>query len=279
MTLNAVELCTLIEHLGEQWQTHGLEAATWHQPAARKGRRFVGSDVARVAVVNGFARQVHTTATGVLLLIGADMPNAAIPLVRQMYECAMSAIWLIQSEDDHGIKAMLDEHSRGRIAIQRDARQAVSAVFREGADEIANTSREPFVGSLDSVRNFEQICGDLSPGGKDAYIYYRLLSTFSHASLGVADMYYDSALPEDSSTPQQRRHARQPIEPKTLLFFSAISMVWSARAFTYSSRSTVHRRVLRDAARQLEINPEIGLSDQYRKRHSAARRTPTTPAK
>jgi hypothetical protein len=273
MTLAAAELRTLIEHLREQWDIHGLGTTTWHQPAAREGRRFVGSDVARVAAVEGLTRHVHETASSVLLLTEAGQVNSALPLVRLMYECALNAVWLMQSKDDHGIKALLDEHSRNRLAIQRDARQAASQVFRDGADDVADTDREPYAGSLDSTRNFENICKDLSPGGTDAYIFYRLLSSFSHASLEVSEFYYLKALPETPGLPQRRLKPRRPLNPDTLLFFAATSMVWSARAFTYSSHNKAHRSVLRHAAGRLEISAELGLSERYRRRHSAFRKT------
>lgn len=272
MTLKADELRELIEHLNAQWALYGTSATTLYQPAARRGRPFEGSDVARAASVKGLASHVHETAAAILTLLGAGHLNAAIPLVRQAYECSLIAVWLIQSTDDHGIKAVLAEHTRTRLALQRDARQAASPVFREGADEIADTDSGPFLGTFDSVRNFEQICLDLAPGGSDAYIYYRLLSTYSHASLGVSDLYWDASPPGAPYQPRARPTPNQPLTEATLLYFVAISMVWGGRAFTYSSRSKPHRSVLRDAAKELEINSEIDLSGRYRERHAAKRR-------
>lgn len=273
-TYTVDQLRELIDHLLEQWAEHST-GDTYRQPAARRGRSFTGTDVARVAIVDGFARHIHKTAEAVITLIDAGHVTATVPLVRQMYECALSAVWIIQSKDDHGVKALLMEHTRNRRALQSDVRQAQSAVFREGAEDLADTDPTPFVGSLDNIRNFKGICLDLAPGGVDAYVYYRLLSTYSHASLGVTDLYF-TASPNDTYAPRRRASPETPIGVEMMLFFAAISMVWGARAYTYTSHDKAHRSVLRDAARALGINSEIGLSEHYRKRHSARRAQPTT---
>lgn len=272
-TRNLDELRELIEHLLTQWALHS-DGGTYRQPAARRGRSFTGPDVARVAIVDGFARHIHKTAGAVVALIDGGHVTAAAPLVRQMYECALSAVWLIQSADDHGVKALLAEHTRNRRALQGDILQARSAVFREGAEDLPDTDPTPFIGSLDSVRSFKGICLDLEPGGVDAYVYYRLLSTFSHASLGVTDLYFAPS-PQGTYAPHRRPVPRTPISADMMLFFAAISMVWGGRAYTYASHDKAHRSILRDAARYLGINAEIGLSDTYRKRHSTRRQQPT----
>ena len=118
------ELRELIDHLREQWHEHAGPGIPLHQPAARKGRPFVGADLARLAAVHGLVRHVHENAAAVALLLDHDHVNAAIPLVRQMYECSLTAVWLVQSEDDHGIKALLAEHVRNRTTLQGEARKA-----------------------------------------------------------------------------------------------------------------------------------------------------------
>lgn len=268
----------LIEHLLEQWERYGGPGTELHQPLARRGRPFEGTDIARLAAVHGLVRHVHENAAAVTLLIDHNHINAAIPLVRQMYECALTAVWLIQSEDDHGVMALLAEHVRNRKTLQAEARKATSQTFRDGADEIADTGNESYLGSFDSLRNFQSLCLDLAPGGTDAYIYYRVLSTYSHASLGVTDLYYSTPSPDQPFEPRALPAARLPLDASALAFFAATSMVWGARAFTYTSRSREHRSILRAAARQLEVNAEIDLSDYYRKRHATKRKESAKPA-
>jgi hypothetical protein len=276
--LETSELREIIDHLQEQWQLHGAPGTTLHQPAARRRRPLVGMDLARLAVVHGLVRHVHETAKAVALLLDHDHVNASIPLVRQMYECALTAVWLVQSREDHGIKALLAEHVRNRKSMQREARKASSQTFREGADDIADTDIDAVAGSFDSVKSFQGLCLDLSPGGTDAYIYYRVLSTYSHASLGVTDLYYSTSTPGGPKETHSLPVARRPLDTSTLSFFTAISMVWGARAFTYISRDQTHRSILRSAGHQLEIDPEIDLSEFYWKRHQAQRRKAASTA-
>lgn len=268
-TRNLDELRELIDHLLTQWALHS-DVGTYRQPAARRGKSFTSPDITRAAIVDGFGRHVHKTAAAVVTLIDAGHVTAAAPLVRQMYETALTAVWLIQSTEDHGVKALLSEHTRNRRALQGDIRQARSAVFREGAEDLPDTDPTPFIGSLDSVRSFKGICLDLEPGGVDAYVYYRLLSTYSHASLGVVDLYFAPS-PVGTYLPHRRPDPRKPISADMMLYFAAISMVWVARAYTYISHDKEHRSILRDAAKYLDVNPEVGLSDNYRKRHSTRR--------
>lgn len=272
MTLQVEELRNLIEHLRAQWLEHGLPAQKWVQPAARKDKPFEDSDIARIATVKGLARHVHETAAAVALLADHGHVNAMPPLVRQMYECALTAVWLMQSEDDHGIKAVIAEHARNRAAIQRDARRASSPVFRDGAEKVADTDVTPFADTFDSVRNFEGVCNDLTAEETDAYIVYRRLSTYSHAALEVVDLYFERTVPHRGYAPLSKRVPSEALGLHSLLHIAACAMVWSARAFTYSAKSDPYRSALRTAARKLEISAEVSLSDTYRMRHATKRR-------
>ncbi|CAI9385814.1 DUF5677 domain-containing protein [Microbacterium sp. T2.11-28] len=271
MTVDADELRDLTDQLLDLWQAHGV-AQPLHQPAARRGKRFEGHDVARLTAIVGLTRHVHETASAIALLIDAGQINTAIPLVRMAYENALTAAWLAQSEEDHGIRAFLLEHSRQRAALKTNSLKAASATFREGASQIADADSTGLTGSLDSARQFHDICLDLAPGGEDAYIYYRILSAHSHASVGIADLYFARA-PSDDTMPAWRE------EPDIafggagpLLFFTACAMVWSARTFSYVTRDQGHRDELRRIARELKIQSDLKLSDHYRRRHAQRRR-------
>lgn len=110
-----------------------------------------------------------------------------------------------------------------------ELRQARSAVFREGAEDLPDTDPTPFIGSLDRFRSFKGICLDLEPGGVDAYVYYRLLSTFS-PPLSVSLTSASHRAPKGTYAPHRRPVPRTPISADMMLFFAAISMVWGGRA-------------------------------------------------
>jgi hypothetical protein len=270
--LTGSELRTVIDELQSAWQAHG-DADSLYQPAARRDQRFTGEDAARVAIVHGWARHLHETARAAALLLDNRMTNAALPLVRQMFECALTAVWVVQSKDQHGVRAIIREHSRSRRAFAIDAHKAASPTFRESADDIADSELAHDLATSDSSRQFRDICLDLSPGGVDAYIYYRVMSSYSHASLAVTDLYYKAADPGSGAMPYRLAEPRAAIPADTLLYFVAVTLVWGARAYTYTSRDHTHRSVIRRAAHTLQVNSEIQLSDHYRRRHAKPRTT------
>lgn len=273
MKLSDAELRDVIDELQDAWREHG-DADLLHQPAARRDRPFTSEDVARVAIVHGWARHLHETAKAVVLLLDNEMTNAALPLVRQMYECALSAVWVVQSQEQHGVRAIISEHVRTRRAFAREAEKAESPTFRESAGEIADIEARDDLASNDNARQFRDICLDLTPAGVDAYIYYRVMSSYSHASLAVSDLYYKKADPDRGPLPYRLPEAQAAIPADSLLYFVAISLVWAARAYAYTSRDQTHRSIIRRLARTLEVNSEIQLSAHYRRRHAKTRTAP-----
>lgn len=264
MTLGRDELRTMLEELQGQWAEFGGPQPL-HQPASRRGGAFTRADLARITAVYGLTRHVHETARAIGVLLDNDLTNSAIPLVRLAYESALTAAWLVQSKDDHGISAFLHEYNRTRAALQKDALEAASMVFREGAKQVSDADPKAFEGSNDSVRRFHDICLDLAPGGKDAFVYYRLLSGYSHASVNVSDLYFEP--PPVGEPMPAYRDPREALGKPILLFLTTSSMVWSARAFSYLSGDKQHRSRLRRSARALEIKADLHLSEHYHRRH------------
>ncbi|MGZ0712298.1 DUF6988 family protein (plasmid) [Coraliomargarita sp. W4R53] len=241
------------------------------QPRARSGKPITKSDVARMESVVGLARHVHETARAIRLLVDSDHANAAVPLVRLVYECALTATWLVQSENHDGVKAFMHEYTRQQTNLQSVLKRSIVEIFSEGADDVAETNMDAHLGSADNARRFDLICEDLAPGGTDAYLYYKALSSYSHAGVRVVDLYFSAPAPGDQ-VPPPRREPRSALGEDLLLFLSNASMVWSGRAVTYISKNQSYRGTLRRAARALEVTPEIQLSSAYRKRHADARR-------
>ena len=263
----------VVVELGAVW--HEFDGAqSLHQPAVRRGKKFVGSDLARMTAVWGLACHVHETARAIILLHDNNMMNQAIPLVRLAYENSLTAAWLVQSKDQHGIRAFLHEYNRTRAALKKDVLESFSATFREGAPGITDAEPADFEGSADSVRRFGDVCLDLAPGGKDAFVYYRILSAYSHASPNVADLYFqrsgDGPVPEYTG-PQEALGA------PLLLFLTGASMLWAGRAFTYMTQEKQHRSRIRSIAQRLGINSEIQLSEHYHRRHREKRASPPRP--
>lgn len=258
------ELLELVSELGETWLEFDGEQSL-HQPAARRGKRFLGADLARMTAVWGLACHVYETARAIDVLLDTRMPNQAIPLVRLAYENALTAAWLVQSKDQHGITAFLHEYNRTRAALKKDALDAVSATFRDAAPDITNADPSEFKSSIDSVQRFRGICLDLSPGGMDAYIYYRILSSYSHASVNISDLYFQQS--DDGGKVPNYVGRQEALGKPFLLFLTAASLVWAGRAFTYMTQDKQHRNRIRKAAQLLGINSELQLSEHYHRRH------------
>lgn len=264
MANSTLELRELMIELLDAWDAQG-HPTEMSQPRARAGRAITTQDVARMECVVGLTRHVHETARAVQLLLDSGHHNAALPLARVVYECALTAAWLVQSKDDEGIRAFLHEYARQRTGLQSSLKRAVATTFREG--EVTGTNMEDFLGSADNARRFDLICEDLEPGGTDAYIYYRILSSYSNAGVPVVDLYF-SPPPLGERVPSPRLKPALALDEGLLRFLTSASMVWSGRAVTYISKDHGYRSTLRRIARALEINPEIQLSDAYRKRHA-----------
>lgn len=276
MPVDEGELRSIIDELQQAWADHG-DADALYQPAARRDRPFTGYDTVRLAIVFGWTRHLYETARAAVLLIDNGMPNAAVPLVRQMYECALSAVWLVQSRDQHGVHAIVREHGRNRSALMNEVRNAESLTFRRTADDVADVGLGSDRETLDTARRFRDICLDLTPGGVDLYILYRLLSSYSHASLSVTDLYYKNPDSETQVLPYRLAQARPAIPAETLLNAAAIALVWGARAYTYTSKDKTHRSIIRRLANALGVTSELQLSDHYRRRHATQSGRSTAP--
>ena len=212
------------------------------------------------------AAHVYELARTVLPLLREGKSTASAPLVRSIYETALTAHWVAQAAD--GAEGFFLEEQRQRRALRGDLRKAVSERFRESAETIAHLDLNlPETPDQDSARSFAALCEDLEPGGTDAYIWYRLLCQFTHPSALVTDEYLDE---EDDQI-------WLCVEPKNdntelWLYLTTVSMVWAARAVTFMEEDPAARRnYLRAVARRLGVSPELQLSARYRQRRQRAK--------
>ena len=106
---------------------------------------------------------------------------------------------------------------------------------------------------------------DLMPGGVDAYVLYRILSGYSHASMNIVDLYFAE---NGKPIPEKRQVANEALAPATLIYLTSCSLVWAGRAFSYLTKDSEHRRIIRNSAARLGVNPELQLSDNYYKRRT-----------
>lgn len=255
-----------IDELFEHWDSVTAKNAPLSQPSARRGARFSTSDLARIALVKGMACYVFDTSKAIMTLHSSRQLNATVPLVRLSYESAMNLSLLVQSLKQHGVDAFLKEYSRQRAALQSTAARSPSDIFRDGAPDITDVDGTRFENTSDTIRYFERVCLDLTPGGVDAYLWYRFLSAYSHPGVGVTDLYFETS--DEPGLPPFHSTAKDALPEGVLLYFTAASMLWSARAYSYLTNDRDDRDFLRTIGRTLGVADSLALSNAYHQRHA-----------
>lgn len=268
-TTDAESLRALLDELIEAWEEHG-DPRDLTQPKARRGQPITSIDIARMECVLGLSRHTYETAHAIRLLIDNGHVLSAIPLIRLAYECALTSVWLVQSEGTEAVKAFMHEYARSNRSMRVSLRKAMSATFRENADSIADADVEPYRNSLDNAQRFDLICEDLEPGGADAYVYYRALSSFSHAGVRLLEQYFEPD-PAGGPMPAIRPEPREPFGDNYLLFLTCASLVWAGRPITYLADNKEYRNLLRRSGNHIGVTSELKLSPKYYQRHAAAK--------
>lgn len=137
-----------------------------------------------------FANHVVNLMRTVLELSEKDRVLHSLPLIRLMVENTMTAIWLYLEPTK--ARAIIREGFRQRRAAFENLVETEAAGFdRSDIEEI-----DAILAKLDlDLPNFEQRCRQIL-GGLSIYCHWRLLSTYSHAGMGLGDFYLKE-IPEE----------------------------------------------------------------------------------
>lgn len=206
-----------------------------------------------VGIAWGLAAHVHRLAPVILDLLDRELVLEAMPLVRAAYETALTTQWIVQVPN--APLALAAEHVRQRKNLIDTLRSTQS--LRHMAERVA--VEEPLETGDDTplvaARNFAELCDDLTPGGPDAYVHYRHMSSMAHPSAFLVDFYCPSL--EDSPLGFGLSH--NPERPPRLAYagFTIASMIWAGRAVDYMDRNHRRRETLRQAARRIGITSEL----------------------
>lgn len=263
LVIDVEGLAELADDLLREWHAQPEAADGTFRMKYRRGRRTTEPQFLATFTL---CAHVHELAATVVPLLRDGKTTVATPLVRSIYESALTAHWVAQAED--GGEAYVREDLRQRKAMRETLLKTASQVFREGADTIAHLDLEVSqTPDEDAARRFQLLCDDLHPGGPDAYAWYRILSAMTHPGLLLTDAYLDE---EDGKIILNNR----PKDPATgtWFFLTVASMIWAGRAVTYMQIDANDRRdYLRSVARQIGVESELKLSDSYYLRHIKAR--------
>lgn len=246
--INADELITLGRELIEAVEERD------HPLTARTDRMV---NLAHVPLVAGLAH--HTLRLGAIVfdLYEQNLRLEAMPLVRSVYETAITAAWLSQSREAVG--AFANEDVRQRKALSGSMAKAASDVFREGADQVAHiTDSEIETIAQPQARSLEHRCRALAPAGDHAYAIYRAMSALVHPSSTLADHYLTAA--DNDAGLELHTYPEQP-DHNSWLYLTVASMMWAMRALDHMDADHPHRSHLRAMARRLGTSPTLRLTD------------------
>lgn len=137
-------------------------------------------------VIHGLASHAFSLAAAIRVLDEAGEHAQAVPLVRQLVECAVTAMWV----EEFGRRAAV-------TIMREDARNRLETFRRYEGDGIADDgSIEVWSAALVTLselsgresEKFHQRCDELQDMSR-AYNVYRALSALSHAGGAVVDLY------------------------------------------------------------------------------------------
>jgi hypothetical protein len=220
------------------------------------------------AVVHSFAAHAHYIADAALDLIEQDRILAAIPLVRSVYEFALTAQWTAQVSD--AAEALINETYRQRDNTSKVMLETPVDLIRKAAATITGTGQLRLPTTSDTPgRIFRARCDDLTPGGPQAYLNYRLMSEYVHPGVIAADQYLTEA-PETPLGVTLRLEPRQSVGEANAMwaFFIAAGLVWAGRAVDFFDKRHLRRSELRTLASSLGIESALQPSETATKRRS-----------
>jgi len=223
--------------------------------------RAKGFNPAKVATCYGFAAHAHHLSPLALDLIEAGRVLEALPLVRLIYECSLQAHWVAQVPD--AIAALDSKEYSSRRALVAELGQSMNLVLRQASEEIKSAMSTWTVDETTASARFRGVCEDLQPGGIDAYLHYRMLSSLSHATPMIADQYISAI---DGPPGFQIRASPHESPGVAYAYTVAVSLVWAGRAMDFQDKRHHRRSELRAAARRLGVPDVLPPSETAMKR-------------
>jgi hypothetical protein len=174
------------------------------------------------------------------------------------YEAAITAQWIARTTD--GAEAFINEDVRQRRNHAKTLEESLAQ------PDVAANIKSQLVDQLETratARAFSSVCDDLAPGGAEAYIVYRMLSQYSHASVLLIDSYLQT---HDGATGVALRAIPAEADAGTWAAVLASSLVWAAGALDDMTKHHPRREQLHQAAADLGISARLDLSGQASER-------------
>jgi hypothetical protein len=255
----ADETTDLIDALIRGWQATFAAADRQLTFGQRNERPHVG----RFATIYGLAAHAHVLVEQARPHLTTDLLPAVLPLVRQAYECGLTAAWAALNRES--AFAQFNEEIRRTKAVR-----VTLGKSRQFAGRLELLPDEPDemegVSSVAQARNFAALCEDLEPDGATLYLLYRILSKYCHAGPFVIDQYLTPTEADPGIPALHVRPERPGMEPELTAFLAAAALVVAGRAVDFIDPARTRRSELRRAARELGIPAELRLSARAQQR-------------
>lgn len=220
------------------------------------GQRNRRPDPGRFVAIHSLAAHVHRLGGAALMLSDAERPLEAMPLVRLAFESAITAMWLAQNEE--GGRAFVNEFGRQQRAMRQALLKSSNPTFASGGNDLPYVDASDLHSNSDvQARAFQQMCEDFN-GGTDLYIYYRLMSSYSHPGVRLVEEYI---VPTDDGDDVKGLLNVPRFSPNGMwLFMLAASLIWAGTAFDYIEVTRKRRSELRTAARTIGVVRDLQLT-------------------
>lgn len=202
--------------------------------------------------VFGLTAQTHHLADAALRLDEHRLHLAAVPLVRQALECAITAIWIERSGYPAVLTLLREQTRQAKNTLEQFVKagmprndEAINAVTTDLADSMATTTQ--------SEQKINHRCAELEIGAT-LYAMYRAASEVSHAGTAIVDRYLDGAEVTDVS-PLGVGLCLQPGDEANDTWMRALllSVVLATSAWSRIDRNHTARTRMKDLCRSLDI--------------------------
>jgi hypothetical protein len=223
---------------------------------------------AQVPMVYGVSMHTLRLGSAALDLDESGKVLEAMPLVRAVFEHALTAQWLAHSAEAQA--AFVNEGIRHRKNIAATMLKVPSEVFTEGVESVAHKDDEYHETSIRRAFPFEDLCNGLRPGGPQAYLLYRILSSLVHSGPDLSDRYL--ILAEDHASGVRFRDEPEQPEDTLWLHLLIASMMWGAKALDSLEQDHPHRSYLATVARRLRVAKELKLTPEAIQRERQAQK-------
>lgn len=243
------EAIEAIDELLEGWDTFCKNVRV--TPVATGARRGHNRTMPQFVVVISLVTHVHAVAKVLRSAMqGGAITVAHMPLVRSIYEATLTAVWCDEVPD--GAAAIMKEEGRQRRNLESAMQSVASFAAAKPMPHVDWADVE--TPSAAQGRSFEKLAEDVGLDG--AYVFFKILSNYSHATVRVVDEYL---LEDDGDLGMRFRAEPDPLCGEAWTHLVAACLVWAGMLANYCDAARTRRNELRAIARRLGIKPELPI--------------------